>query len=109
MSLICILLNLLGFVDDIIEPATTRKKICSDLEMLASKKQVNPWKKHANVPLWNQTVHINRKFPAGHLSTDSSKDTAIISWKFLKQIFGFKWIVAPTAKLGFIYLCLKLQ
>ncbi|XP_013875265.1 propionyl-CoA carboxylase beta chain, mitochondrial isoform X1 [Austrofundulus limnaeus] len=40
-----------GFVDDIIEPATTRKKICSDLEMLASKKQVNPWKKHANVPL----------------------------------------------------------
>uniref|UniRef100_A0A3Q2ZKR0 Propionyl-CoA carboxylase beta chain, mitochondrial n=1 Tax=Kryptolebias marmoratus TaxID=37003 RepID=A0A3Q2ZKR0_KRYMA len=40
-----------GFVDDIIEPATTRKKICSDLEMLASKKQVNPWKKHANIPL----------------------------------------------------------
>uniref|UniRef100_A0A3B4Z3I2 Propionyl-CoA carboxylase beta chain, mitochondrial n=1 Tax=Stegastes partitus TaxID=144197 RepID=A0A3B4Z3I2_9TELE len=40
-----------GFVDDIIEPATTRKKICSDLEVLASKKQVNPWKKHANIPL----------------------------------------------------------
>ncbi|XP_031592886.2 propionyl-CoA carboxylase beta chain, mitochondrial [Oreochromis aureus] len=40
-----------GFVDDIIEPATTRKKICQDLEMLASKKQVNPWKKHANIPL----------------------------------------------------------
>lgn len=43
----------LGFVDDIIEPATTRKKICRDLEVLASKKQVNPWKKHANIPLWN--------------------------------------------------------
>lgn len=41
----------LGFVDDIIEPATTRKKICQDLEVLASKKQVNPWKKHANIPL----------------------------------------------------------
>ncbi|KAM4540482.1 propionyl-CoA carboxylase beta chain, mitochondrial [Fundulus diaphanus] len=40
-----------GFVDDIIEPATTRRKICSDLEVLASKKQVNPWKKHANIPL----------------------------------------------------------
>ncbi|XP_032402487.1 propionyl-CoA carboxylase beta chain, mitochondrial isoform X1 [Xiphophorus hellerii] len=40
-----------GFVDDIIEPATTRKKICSDLEVLASKKQINPWKKHANIPL----------------------------------------------------------
>ncbi|KAK1893478.1 Propionyl-CoA carboxylase beta chain mitochondrial [Dissostichus eleginoides] len=40
-----------GFVDDIIEPATTRKKICRDLEVLASKKQINPWKKHANIPL----------------------------------------------------------
>ncbi|KAK2826498.1 hypothetical protein Q5P01_020712 [Channa striata] len=40
-----------GFVDDIIEPSLTRKKICSDLEVLASKKQVNPWKKHANIPL----------------------------------------------------------
>uniref|UniRef100_A0A3Q2PSU4 Propionyl-CoA carboxylase beta chain, mitochondrial n=1 Tax=Fundulus heteroclitus TaxID=8078 RepID=A0A3Q2PSU4_FUNHE len=40
-----------GFVDDIIEPSTTRRKICSDLEVLASKKQVNPWKKHANIPL----------------------------------------------------------
>ncbi|KAK5857681.1 hypothetical protein PBY51_010908 [Eleginops maclovinus] len=40
-----------GFVDDIIEPATTRKKICRDLEVLASKKQSNPWKKHANIPL----------------------------------------------------------
>lgn len=41
----------LGFVDDIIEPSTTRKMICRDLEVLASKKQVNPWKKHANIPL----------------------------------------------------------
>ncbi|XP_030574541.1 propionyl-CoA carboxylase beta chain, mitochondrial [Archocentrus centrarchus] len=40
-----------GFVDDIIKPATTRKKICQDLAVLASKKQVNPWKKHANIPL----------------------------------------------------------
>ncbi|XP_070776268.1 propionyl-CoA carboxylase beta chain, mitochondrial isoform X2 [Enoplosus armatus] len=40
-----------GFVDDIIEPGSTRKRICRDLEVLASKKQVNPWKKHANIPL----------------------------------------------------------
>uniref|UniRef100_A0A7N6A5D8 Propionyl-CoA carboxylase beta chain, mitochondrial n=1 Tax=Anabas testudineus TaxID=64144 RepID=A0A7N6A5D8_ANATE len=40
-----------GFVDDIIEPSTTRRRICRDLEVLASKKQVNPWKKHANIPL----------------------------------------------------------
>uniref|UniRef100_A0A673MDL9 Propionyl-CoA carboxylase beta chain, mitochondrial n=1 Tax=Sinocyclocheilus rhinocerous TaxID=307959 RepID=A0A673MDL9_9TELE len=40
-----------GFVDDIIQPSTTRKRICRDLEVLASKKQTNPWKKHANIPL----------------------------------------------------------
>ncbi|KAL4635880.1 propionyl-CoA carboxylase beta chain, mitochondrial isoform X1 [Arapaima gigas] len=40
-----------GFVDDIIQPSTTRKRICRDLEVLASKKQKNPWKKHANIPL----------------------------------------------------------
>ncbi|XP_006637759.1 propionyl-CoA carboxylase beta chain, mitochondrial [Lepisosteus oculatus] len=40
-----------GFVDDIIQPSTTRLRICRDLEVLASKKQTNPWKKHANIPL----------------------------------------------------------
>jgi len=40
-----------GFVDDIIEPSTTRRKICQGLELLSSKKQSNPWKKHANMPL----------------------------------------------------------
>ncbi|XP_048361509.1 propionyl-CoA carboxylase beta chain, mitochondrial isoform X1 [Sphaerodactylus townsendi] len=40
-----------GFVDDIIQPSTTRLRICRDLEVLASKKQSNPWKKHANIPL----------------------------------------------------------
>lgn len=40
-----------GFVDDIIEPRATRKQICIDLDMLASKKLGNPWKKHANMPL----------------------------------------------------------
>uniref|UniRef100_A0A4W5QQJ7 Propionyl-CoA carboxylase beta chain, mitochondrial n=1 Tax=Hucho hucho TaxID=62062 RepID=A0A4W5QQJ7_9TELE len=40
-----------GFVDDIIVPSTTRKRICRDLEVLSSKKQTNPWKKHANIPL----------------------------------------------------------
>uniref|UniRef100_A0AAY4AFC0 Propionyl-CoA carboxylase beta chain, mitochondrial n=1 Tax=Denticeps clupeoides TaxID=299321 RepID=A0AAY4AFC0_9TELE len=40
-----------GFVDDIVVPSTTRRRICRDLEVLATKKQTNPWKKHANVPL----------------------------------------------------------
>lgn len=40
-----------GFVDDIIEPSTTRYRICQDLEMLGNKRLNNPWKKHANIPL----------------------------------------------------------
>lgn len=40
-----------GFVDDIIKPHMTRKRICGDLEVLATKKLENPWKKHGNIPL----------------------------------------------------------
>ncbi len=40
-----------GFVDDIIEPRVTRRRICQDLSVLASKKLTNPWKKHGNIPL----------------------------------------------------------
>ncbi|XP_026691031.2 propionyl-CoA carboxylase beta chain, mitochondrial [Ciona intestinalis] len=40
-----------GYVDDIIEPRSTRSRICRDLKLLASKQQSNPWKKHANMPL----------------------------------------------------------
>ncbi|XP_076436090.1 propionyl-CoA carboxylase beta chain, mitochondrial-like [Babylonia areolata] len=40
-----------GFVDDIIEPRSTRMRINRDLAMLACKKRTNPWKKHANIPL----------------------------------------------------------
>lgn len=40
-----------GYIDDIIEPAMTRRRIIEDLEMLKSKKASNPQKKHGNVPL----------------------------------------------------------
>lgn len=40
-----------GFVDDIIEPRLTRKRICQDLELLSTKKLENPAKKHDNIPL----------------------------------------------------------
>ena len=41
----------LGYVDDIIQPNETRKKICEALFVLRDKKLENPWKKHANIPL----------------------------------------------------------
>merc|ERR1711976_532218 len=40
-----------GYVDDIIEPETTRARIASDLAVLVNKQQSNPAKKHANMPL----------------------------------------------------------
>jgi propionyl-CoA carboxylase beta chain len=40
-----------GFLDDIIDPMTTRTRLCEDLEMLRKKKKELPWKKHNNLPL----------------------------------------------------------
>lgn len=40
-----------GFVDDVIQPRETRKRIIEDLKLLKEKKLENPWKKHGNVPL----------------------------------------------------------
>lgn len=40
-----------GFVDDIIEPKFTRYKIIKALEMLSTKRDENPPKKHGNIPL----------------------------------------------------------
>lgn len=40
-----------GFIDDIIKPRHTRRRICLDLDLLASKKLSNPYKKHGNIPL----------------------------------------------------------
>ena len=40
-----------GLVDDVIEPAQTRKLLAATLEMLLSKRDSNPAKKHGNMPL----------------------------------------------------------
>ena len=40
-----------GFIDDIIEPSETRTRIISGLEVLKSKVDNNPKKKHGNIPL----------------------------------------------------------
>ncbi len=41
----------LGYLDDVIEPASTRKHLISALHNLANKKQLLPPKKHGNIPL----------------------------------------------------------
>ena len=40
-----------GFIDDVIMPHNTRKRVCRSLAMLKDKQQENPWRKHGNIPL----------------------------------------------------------
>ncbi len=40
-----------GLLDDVINPAETRKVLASALEMLSSKRDYNPAKKHGNMPM----------------------------------------------------------
>jgi propionyl-CoA carboxylase beta chain len=40
-----------GFIDDVILPHETRKRICRSLAMLRDKQLTNPWRKHGNIPL----------------------------------------------------------
>ncbi|KAJ2036515.1 hypothetical protein GGI03_005855 [Coemansia sp. RSA 2337] len=40
-----------GYLDDIIKPSTTRRRIIEELEILKHKKLTNPLKKHDNMPL----------------------------------------------------------
>jgi propionyl-CoA carboxylase beta chain len=40
-----------GFIDDVIAPSTTRRRLCRALRMLRDKELANPWKKHDNIPL----------------------------------------------------------
>lgn len=40
-----------GYVDDVIEPDSTRPRLISALEMLMSKRETRPSKKHGNIPL----------------------------------------------------------
>ena len=40
-----------GFVDEVIEPRQTRRKIIAGLQMTRTKRDKNPPKKHGNIPL----------------------------------------------------------
>ena len=40
-----------GYIDDVIMPHGTRRRIIQSLEMLKTKKLENPWRKHGNIPL----------------------------------------------------------
>ena len=41
----------LGYTDEVIEPALTRRRLIDAVEMLKNKRDINPPKKHGNIPL----------------------------------------------------------
>ena len=41
----------LGYVDDVIDPHETRARLVSALDMLHNKRDMNPLRKHGNMPL----------------------------------------------------------
>jgi propionyl-CoA carboxylase beta chain len=41
----------LGYIDDVIDPADTRPRLIEALRMLKTKRDINPPKKHGNIPL----------------------------------------------------------
>jgi propionyl-CoA carboxylase beta chain len=40
-----------GFVDEVIQPHSTRQRVCRAFAMLRNKRHQKPWKKHGNIPL----------------------------------------------------------
>jgi acetyl-CoA carboxylase carboxyltransferase component len=40
-----------GFIDDVIEPAETRRRLIQSLRMLSTKREAVPARKHGNIPL----------------------------------------------------------
>jgi propionyl-CoA carboxylase beta chain len=40
-----------GYIDEVILPHSTRKRVARALQMLRNKRLENPWKKHDNIPL----------------------------------------------------------
>ena len=40
-----------GYIDEVIKPQSTRRRICRAFSLLAEKQSDMPWKKHDNLPL----------------------------------------------------------
>jgi propionyl-CoA carboxylase beta chain len=40
-----------GFIDEVIQPKSTRRRVSRAFASLRNKQLKNPWKKHDNIPL----------------------------------------------------------
>src|SRR3546814_13263464 len=50
-----------GYIDDVIMPQSTRRRLCKALAMLRDKKLENPWKKHDNIPLRSEERRVGKE------------------------------------------------
>ncbi len=50
-----------GFIDEVIMPHSTRRRVAMGLRKLRNKQLENPWKKHDNIPLvsWHRRLGIS--------------------------------------------------
>ena len=48
---VCFVAASRGYIDEVIYPHSTRKRIALGLRKLRTKQLENPWKKHDNIPL----------------------------------------------------------
>ena len=56
-----------GFIDEVIMPHSTRKRVARAFASLRTKRLSNPWKKHDNIPLsgWSGPARTGRPPPGG--------------------------------------------
>lgn len=54
-----------GFLDDVIEPRATRPRLIEALRRLSTKREVNPTKKHGNIPLTRTFSPLAPVVPCG--------------------------------------------
>jgi hypothetical protein len=52
----------MGFIDEVIMPHATRKRIALGLRKLRTKQLENPWKKHDNIPLIPGALWVRNDF-----------------------------------------------
>src|SRR4029078_5166078 len=50
-----------GFIDDVIMPHSTRRRVAMGLRKLRNKQLENPWKKHDNIPLRRRSSGSSRQ------------------------------------------------
>jgi hypothetical protein len=77
----------LGYIDKVIFPRETRPLICKGLDMLASKRQSRPPKKHGNIPLYLLYPRLKQVFQM--LRRQLVRHSVFLSEGYISYIYEF--------------------